>query len=484
MEAARSGLPEAVAVRRCLYVRALEEADPLGERVGLEERVAASEGGEGKSDAVFLEERSRRLGEKLSGALAAGYARMGEVPRGLPGWVGLAVGGVAFLVGWWTDDWGAEGRVSLLAFPLLGLMGWNVAVVVATLLGLGRRGGMGLGGRLPRWLRAGRWTVGDAWVEAVVERAEREWEGLEMGRVVARGKRWFHVGAVMLAAGVVAGMYARGLVRQYQAGWESTFLSQAGVSQLTRVVLGPASLVSGVAVPAVPPQGELSPAAPWIHLWAASAGLFIVLPRLMLLAMVRPGGAGWAEMLGGYAAGARRWAGGQVLVARVLPVQCEPDSRVRDSLRAVLQHFWGGQVMVDFLGAVPYGGEDEVLAGLGEAPSHLVLLLPLAATPEEEVHGVLRRGLGAWLEGVPGAQGLAVLEASGFEARLKGMPEAERRVGERCAAWEKVLGGGWPVLLLDAEARRQPGQAAAGLAAAGLAAGRLGGGRGRGDLAK
>ena len=91
---------------------------------------------------------------------------------------------------------------------------------------------------------------------------------------------------------------------------------------MTRVVLGPASLVSGVAVPAVPPQGELSPAAPWIHLWAASAGLFIVLPRLMLLAMVRPGGVGWAEMLGGYAAGARRWAGGQVLVARVLPVQC------------------------------------------------------------------------------------------------------------------------------------------------------------------
>lgn len=480
MEAASLRGPESVEVRRCLFMRALEEADALGERLGMEERVAASGGGAGKSDGDFLVERSRRLGEGLKGALAAGYARMGEVPRGLPGWLGVAVSGGALVLGWWTHDLGADGRVSLLAFPLLGLIGWNVAVVAATLVGMARRGGgrSGWTKGLPSWLRAAPWSGGDALADAVVGRAEREWEVLEAGRLARWGKRLFHVAALMLAAGVVAGMYARGLVRHYEAGWESTFLSQGAVSQLLRIVLGPASLVSGVAVPTVPPQGVLTEAAPWIHLWAASAGLFILLPRLVLLSMSGRPGPGWVAGLGEYAAAARRLEGGQVLVARVLPVQCAPDSPQRDSLRAVLQHLWGGQVMVDFLTPVAYGGEAEVMAELGEVPSHLVLMLPLAVTPEDEVHGALRRELGEWMEGAPGSQGLAVLDASSFEGRLRGMPEAGRRLEERRAAWEKVLGLGWPVLLLDAEARRRPSEAAAG-----LVGGRFGPGRGRAGLA-
>ena len=479
MEAGGSRVPESVKIRWCLFMRALEEADPAGERLGMAERVAASGGGEGKSDGAYLVERSRRLGEGLKGGLAAGYARMEDVPRGLPGWLGVAVSGGAFLLGWWTHDLGADGQVSLLAFPLLGLMGWNAAVVAATLLGLARPGdGSGWKRGLPRWLRAEPWSGGDGLADAVVGRAERAWEALEVERMAMGGKRLFHVGALMLAAGVVAGMYGRGLVRHYEAGWESTFLSQGAVSQLLGIVLGPASLVSGVAVPVVPPQGVLTSAAPWIHLWAASAGLFILLPRLVLLSMSGRSRPGWAGQLGEYAAAARRLAGGRVLVAQVLPVQCEPDSPLRDSLRAVLQHLWGGQVMVDFLNPVRYGGEDEALAGLGEAPSHLVLLLPLAVTPEDEVHGALRRGLGQWMERAPGSQGLAVLDAWSFESRLRGMPEAGRRLAERRAAWEKVLGSGWPLLVLDGEARRRPSQAAAA-----LAAGCFGPGRGQADPA-
>jgi hypothetical protein len=243
------------------------------------------------------------------------------------------------------------------------------------------------------------------------------------------------------------------------------------VSKLTRIALGPASILTGVPVPSVPPQGGLSPAAPWIHLWAATAGLFIFLPRLLLMSVAvkqgRQGRADWAAAFEEYAAGARRLAEGQPLVARVLPVQCGPDSPLRDGLRAVLQHLWGGQVMIDFLPAVPYGGEDECLAAMTEAPTHLVLLLPLAVTPEEEVHGALQRGLEKLMAraAVP-PFALTVLDAATFEGRLAGLPEAGRRMAERRAAWEKVFGPAWPLLVLDSAARRDPAAAAASVAAA------------------
>ena len=61
---------------------------------------------------------------------------------------------------------------------------------------------------------------------------------------------------------------------------------------------------------------------------------------------------------------------------------------------------------------------------------------------------------------------LTVLDATAFEARLQGMPERARRMAERRAAWEKVLGGAFPVLILDEAARRAPGEAAASVAQA------------------
>lgn len=464
------GAPDPAEVRQCLFVRALEEADGAGERWSMAERVAASKAAVGETGLDFVRTRTAWAGGRLKGPLAAGFAGMALQRQGLPGWAGPAVAGLAFLTGWFTHDLGPEGRVSLLAFPLLGLIVWNLAVVVASLISM-RRKPSESPLAWPAWLLPKPRLTGDALTDTVVVRAGQEWQAAESRRWTAQIKIWFHVAALLLAAGVVAGMYARGLVKNYQATWESTFLSQPAVSKLTRAVLGPASILSGVEVPPVPPEGGLSPAAPWIHLWAASAGLFILCPRLLLISMARRDMARapfrWEQDFSDYEANARRLAAGQPLVARVLPVQCDPESPLRDSLRGVLQHLWGGQVMVDFLQSVPYGGEDDCLESLTEPPTHLVLLLPMAVTPEDEVHGVLHRGLQQWLAGaVQPPFALTVLDAASFEARTAGLPEAPRRLAERRAAWEKILGPAWPLLVLDGPARRNPGAAAAAVAAA------------------
>lgn len=470
MEIDRSRLPDPVEVRRCLFMRALEEADAAGERLPMTDRIAASAAGADRQGFDFVRARTEQLGSRLKGPLGVAFAGIGEIPSVWPSWLGPVVAAAAFLLGWFTHDLGPDGRVSLLAFPLLGLIVWNLAVVAASLLTFKKRPGVNPLA-LPTWLQKKPVLTGDALTDAVLVRTEQEWQVAQAPLLMARGKQLFHGAALLLAAGVVAGMYARGLVRNYQAGWESTFLTQPAVSRLTRIVLGPASVVTGVPVPLVPPQGGLSPAAPWIHLWAASAGLFILVPRLLLISMTRreakKAGETSTASFSDYETTARRLAGGQPLVAMVLPVQVAPDSPLRDSLRAVLQHLWGGQVMIDFLPAVEYGGEDECLAALTEPPNHLVLLMPLAVTPEDEVHGALQRGLEKLLAtaAVP-PFALTVLDATTFEARLAGMPEAARRMAERRAGWEKTLGPAWPLLILDTAARRNPAAAAGSVAAA------------------
>ncbi len=470
MDTERSRAPDPAEVRQCLFVRALEEGDGAGEQWAMAERVAASRAALTETGLDFVRSRTAWTGARLKGPLAAGFAGLSHPRQGLPGWAGPAAAALAFVTGWFTHDLGPAGRVSLLAFPLLGLILWNLAVAVASLISLKRKPETAPI-VWPAWLLPKPHLTGDALTDAVLARTEQEWQAAESRRWLARVKLWFHVAALFLAGGVVAGMYARGLVRNYQATWESTFLSQPAVSKLTRVVLGPASLLTGVEVPVVPSEGGLSPAAPWIHLWAASAGLFILCPRLLLISMARRdmgrAAAKWEQAFAAYEANARRLAAGQPLVARVLPVQCDPDSPLRDSLRGVLQHLWGGQVMVDFLPSVPYGGEDDCLESLTETPTHLVLLLPMAVTPEDEVHGALHRGLQEWLSrAVQPPFALIVLDAASFEARTAGLPEAARRLAERRAAWEKILGPAWPLLILDGPARRNPAAAAAAVAAA------------------
>jgi hypothetical protein len=224
-------------------------------------------------------------------------------------------------------------------------------------------------------------------------------------------------------------------------------------------MLGPASGITGIPVPQPPePGGPPQSAAPWIHLWAASALLFIVIPRLLLANMARLQVAraqpDYDAEFGEWLKVSRSLAINRTQKADVLPVHYEPDSRTRDALRLALQHLWGAHVSADFHPPVAYGSEDGTVTF---KPQRLVLLFPLATTPESEVHGTVMSAAAA--AAADRSRRLLVLDAAGFESRFKSLPEYPERLAARRKAWEKLAAGAFPVLLLDDAARRDPATA-------------------------
>lgn len=195
-----------------------------------------------------------------------------------PAWVLLAL-----LLGLGTgvlaDQLGTPQRVNLLAPAVWAVVAWNLAVYVlmlvpfptgglrAWLAGLGLRGPGGAG--TPA-------AAGALWAEHAAP------------LMTHRAALVLHSAAAALAAGLVAGLYLRGLVLDYRAGWQSTFLDAAAVQQALAWLLAPASALTGITVPDVAPL-RLAPgadatatAAPWIHLYAATLALAVIVPRCLL----------------------------------------------------------------------------------------------------------------------------------------------------------------------------------------------------------
>lgn len=446
-----------VEARRVLWTQCVEECDPTGALISGPARAAASREANDPDDAAFLLRRAGVLTKQLPPVLQQPEIISKSWIARLPHWVPWAAAGAAFLLGWLTNELGPDRQISILSFPLLGLIVWNLAVCAASLWAewKPRRKPAAISA-IPR-----RPTGTDPIASARAEFNTRAaaWEAPHHH---ARLKWAFHAAAIALALGIVAGMYVRGLAKQYTVTWESTFLAPQQVRTITRIVLGPASLITGIPVPD-PPDRNAAPksAAPWIHLWAASAFLFIVIPRLLLANMARQQAAkaqpDYRAEFESWLAVCRSIASGHTQAADILPVHFEPEPRVRDSLRLILQHLWGTHVSADFHSAISYGAE-ETAASLTPAPQYLALIFPLSSTPESEVHGTLISAFAA--AGPERGRRLMVLDASSFEARFRTLPEYPQRLAARRAAWEKVAAGAFRILLLDDAARRDPAAAA------------------------
>jgi hypothetical protein len=109
--------------------------------------------------------------------------------------------------------------------------------------------------------------------------------------LVARWKRLLHCAAIFLTTGAIIGMYIRGLFLEYRVVWASTFVTDENtVSRLVDSVFGPAMLLADIAGldlrsgidtgRLMGPGGDA--AAAWIHLFALTALLIIIVPRSLL----------------------------------------------------------------------------------------------------------------------------------------------------------------------------------------------------------
>ena len=257
-----------------------------------------------------------------------------------------------------------------------------------------------------------------------------------------------HAGAALLTLGVVSSMYLRGLVFDYRAGWDSTFLGAGEVHALLGAVLGPASAVSGIALPDVPALARLrwadgggEGAARWIHLYALTLAGAIVVPRLLL--------ALWSALRARQAARHLALPLDEPYFVRlqralqtapqpvtVLPYSYRLGAPQQAGLAAALTEALGPRVQPQLAEPLPLGAEDKFPQGLpAELADTVVALFALTATPEREVHGVFLRALARLL---PARCTLhVVVDESGFRQRFAATADGARRLAQRREAWQQ-----------------------------------------------
>ena len=306
--------------RQIALVRAVEETTP--ERIPAERLLEAhAAAGEPAQGATWI---ARRAAYLVDHGLAAHRDVLERAEVHLSGtWLFVLA---AALVGLASNYLGPTGRIHVVFNPIVLLIVWNLAVyavlAVAAAMPAARpapaerstakpgddRRPPGDGprplarpglfervilGRAASWFLYARQRV-DARLHAskdaalVARRFAVLWWPAVRPALGCWTRRTIHLAAIGLALGAVAGMYVRGLFFAYDVVWRSTFVDDPTVVAWgLRALLGPAALILGRPAPGpddvvrlMSPEGD--PAAQWIHLYAVSALLFIVVPRAVL----------------------------------------------------------------------------------------------------------------------------------------------------------------------------------------------------------
>ncbi|WP_162935684.1 DUF2868 domain-containing protein [Tsuneonella amylolytica] len=459
--------------RQVELVRAIELEDRDGllftredrDQADARARVAVGGGTGRRADARFVAARAdfatTRIATRHPGI--AGLLEKGRWTR----WLAILLPLVALAAGLLANEFGTAKRLDLLAVPLLGTIAWNLLVYLwlagTALTGRGHVSAVPLADLAGRANHAGRreFEAGTP-IDRAALAFRRRWAALTAPLASARTARTLHLGAALFAAGLIAGIYGRALVTEYRAGWESTFLSAPAVHALLSTVLGPASALTGVAIPGVPgieamrwtgPQaGALGGgvnAGPWIHLYTVTMAALVIVPRLALTAWQGARALRLARTLpvagrdNFYVRRLLRASGGRAGAVRVTPYAAKPGEETRRRLASALRAALGDSAEVRFDEDVAYGAEDGWLAAHPPAPDddYHVLLFTLAATPEAENHGALARQIAdALRRDHPGTVLAAIIDESGYRAHFAGQAGLEERVAQRLAAWRAVLG--------------------------------------------
>jgi hypothetical protein len=305
-----------------------------------------------------------------------------------------------------------------------------------------------------------------------------DWRRASAALTSARLAGLLHLCAALFALGAVLGMYLRGLVFDYRAVWESTFLGPSTVHALLSTLLGPAAQLIGDRFPSVAelsalryPPGSGESAARWIHWYALTVGALVILPRA-ILALIAGGRAGRLsrrfplDLAEPYF---RRLLGtldDRRNVLRAIPFSMTLGPRQRDGLERIVHHLWGERSTihlespvrydegVDSAGRVPNAalegkpGHGIAAADDGSGVTLTLALCSLAATPERENHGRFLDDLRAG-----GGSPLLLVDTGGYTRRLGSMAGAASRLDERCATWRAFADSHrWPVLFADLEA--------------------------------
>jgi hypothetical protein len=258
--------------------------------------------------------------------------RLARLPQG---W-NIPLYALAFVLGLGTNYLGPVEKIPLILNPLMALVAWNLLVYTVAGVSLLRSGFKDASPSSPEkhpkdngypsapsesisrntvapapwilrvllptiWISVHKFTLRfhatakqAACFVKVAGRFWTHWAEAAEPLLVARWKLLLHSAGLFLTAGAVAGMYIRGVFLKYEVIWTSTFIkSENTVARLVDTIFAPAislARIAGRDLRADIDMGRLmspagDPAASWIHLFALTALLVIIVPRAILAAL-------------------------------------------------------------------------------------------------------------------------------------------------------------------------------------------------------
>ena len=319
------------ALQTVLLVHAIEQTDLPGDALSFEDRAhATGEAADGRplpttadASAPLTGDSERFLARRADALLARLRVRSPGVDRVLVAaagpssldrsllLLGFALGfGIAFIDG---------GRIDIFAYPLIGLVLWNLIVYIILIVRAFHLPGRAQtaqtaitrdalaarrDGFFRRWLARLYAQRVRARIETLIthsigfnaplapglRRFAADW--WEIGRPLfrERARRLLHIAAILAAIGLMAGYDLRGWMLRQAAGWSTTVFGPASAHTALVTLYGAASAVSGVAIPTAHDIQSLAwrgpttgggAAGPWLVLIDWTALLYIVLPRLI-----------------------------------------------------------------------------------------------------------------------------------------------------------------------------------------------------------
>lgn len=474
-------------VRDIVFAHAIETAAPHESlptaarcnAITQESLHALGKSGDGSTAfAAFLQERAKRIiaNAQLPADIRALWLRSAGVSR----WAVIGILAAALVLGYLGHAITDPHRVDLLSLSLVGIVLWNLLVygllIVGGLRALVRRkpevllplaptqahaANAGEAARAPSgWLqklaaRRAQLTAGTG-LRKLALTFERNWWQISRRQRHAQWLLCLHLGAAMLALGALASLWITGLTREYQVGWESTFLSPAAVQTCLNILFAPVHWLVGAppwsleeirALQGWVPSGTPEVAAGlvqwlerptvgerWVQLYTLLLCITVIGPRL-LLALWQGVRLGWMKrhmalpLQQPYFQKLQRDWAGRATQLLVQPYSLDLTPEREAVLRNHVVQSYGAGAQLTLLPALAYGSPlPQALDGTGQQ----VLLLNLAATPEAEIHGaLLGQVLHYW-----GAQTDVWLWAQDFRVRNTGAPG---RVQEREHLWQDFV---------------------------------------------
>lgn len=469
------------ALLEVLLVKAVEETDRSGGLLPFADRERAAR--EALREAgLGAEEAGERVTPRLERALAGRAALLAgpllerhPVLRDIlkrarvPGWAGLVLLAVAAAAGFAMSAMDGTRRINILAPPFLGLLVWNLLVYALLATGAAHRLLTAARAAAP-FARSVSRSVGrrlgpllakTAQVDTLLGQATRrfaaDWSEAAAPLLAQRVRLWLHLAAAAVAAGLTAGLYLRGIVLRFEAGWESTFLGPGQVARLIGLLFGIPASWAGIALPRTDEQlallrwdgaGGGGDAAPWIHLIALCLAAWVVVPRVALACAAWLAGRriqNAAHLPANVATYARAVFGagglGLPIAVGVTPYAFDPPPGTVERIADPLARSFGRGARPELLPAVAYGDEGALPAALAADDRRFggrALLMNLASTPETENHGAAiaaaRDHAG---RAAPGTRLLVLVDESAYAERFG----KAARLEERRNLWRGFVGG-------------------------------------------